>query len=360
MKIRLKAKSFLQVYRNRFVGVFAILLMIACQQKETSNGDASSSADSHRKAVEQKKAPETKTTPDSRSIEQLLRDARRYVKAENYQEARFAAQKVFRKDSSVAEAYEIYGNIYYAINNTEKAKNQWQRCAKLDEQNIECRLNLAQLWIALNLTKKALEPLNTIIDKHPNEARAYFYKGMVYRNGVKDTNRALQYFQKAVDLKQDYYEALDLLAVTLANKGDTMAEYYYRRLIDIQPNNAETYYKLGVYYMERNQINRALEAYTQATQINPRHADSYYNMGYMMIELREFSDAKKYFTQSINAQGKNYKAYYGRGYAREMLGDVMNAEKDYKQVLEWVPNYPPARNGLQRLKNIEEQSKQLR
>lgn len=111
--------------------------------------------------------------------------------------------------------------------------------------------------------------------------------------------------------------------------------------------------------MNQDQVNRALEAYTQATQVNPGHADSYYNMGYMMIELREFSDAKKYFTQAIQAQQKNYKAYYGRGYAHEMLGDVMNAEKDYKQVLQWVPNYPPATNGMQRLKQMEEDSKDL-
>lgn len=349
--------------RRPFVGFALIaataLASVACQPNEKNTNSQKTASPAKSDVSEQSTSPGNSKAGEEESVEELLRAARRYIKAKNYQEARFAVQKVFRKDSTVAEAYEIYGNIYYAINNTEKAKNQWQRCADLDMENIECRLNLAQLWITLNLTKKALEPLNTIIDKHPNEARAYFYKGMVYRNGLKDTNVAMQYFQKAVDIKQDYVEALDLLAVTLANRGDTMAEYYYQRLLDIEPNNANTYYKMGVYYMNQDQVNRALEAYTQATQVNPGHADSYYNMGYMMIELREFSDAKKYFTQAIQAQQKNYKAYYGRGYAHEMLGDVMNAEKDYKQVLQWVPNYPPATNGMQRLKQMEEDSKDL-
>ena len=330
----------------------AVALMSACNSNSEKKAKESGNQQSET-------APQTSSTPgdtgdptipeSDKSTEELLEDARRYVRAENYREARFAVQRVMRRDSSISEAYEIYGDIYFAINNTEEAKNQWKHCRKIDPDNVECRLSLGQLWITLKLYKKALKPLNEVIEIDPGNARGYFYKGLVYRSGLKDTNTALQYFQKAVDLDQDYIEALDILAVTLAARGDSLAPFYYQRILDIQPNNSDIYYKLGIYYMERDEYNQALEHYSKATQINPDHADAFYNMGYMMIQLDNMRAAKDYFTKSIAAEKMNYKSYYGRGFTYESLGDINNARKDYKKTLEIMPNHGPAREGLRRI-----------
>jgi len=312
-------------------------------------------------------SPATKSEPDKdqkptvesppemespRPLAELLDEAESYLAQKNYREARFSLQRALRQDSNSARAFNLYGQVFYALNNTEEAKNKWQRCRQIEPQEVECRLNLAQLWIALKLYKNALPPLNEVIENHPAEARAYFYKGLVFRSGLKDTAVALQYFQKAIDLKQDYFEALDLMGVTLAARADSLAPLYYRRALEVQPQNADLHYKLGVYYMQQDEINQALEAYTKATQVDPRHADSYYNMGYMMIELREFRQAERYFSQAIASRERNYKALYGRAYALEMLGDVTNATKDYQEVLRLVPNYPPAVTGLQRIRSM--------
>ena len=101
--------------------------------------------------------------------------------------------------------------------------------------------------------------------------------------------------------------------------------------------------------MNTDQPNKAIEAYTQATEINPQDADSYYNLGFMFIEMKDYATARDYFAKGIQANPESYKSYYGRGYAYEMLGDVINAQEDYQKVLELLPQHDPAREGLRRV-----------
>ena len=141
------------------------------------------------------------------------------------------------------------------------------------------------------------------------------------------------------------------MGVSLASKGDTLAQYYYKRLLEIQPNNADVWYKLGTHYMNIDEINRAIEAYTKATTINPKHSDAYYNLGYIFtVMVPDYREALTYYSKSLKAKPENnYKAHYGRGYAFEMLGDVINAEKEYRKTLALLPIHKPAKDGLDRI-----------
>jgi tetratricopeptide (TPR) repeat protein len=252
-------------------------------------------------------------------------------------------------DTNVALLREARGELAYMMNRNPIARIEWEKCIKLEPENVTCLMRLTELYIALQNYDRALELVNRLIDVNSNDAQAYFMKGIIVRDKYRDTTLALQYFQNAVDLKQDYVDALDMMGVMLAAKGDTLAKYYYQRILAQQPRRDDIYYKLGVYYMNRGETNRALEAYTKATQINPRATEAFYSMAYMHVELRQFQKARDLFTKSIQADDRNYRAYYGRGYAFEMLGDVMNAKKDYQKVLDMLPMHQPSAEALARV-----------
>ena len=201
--------------------------------------------------------------------------------------------------------------------------------------------------------------VNEVITIDNENFGGYYFKGLVVRDLYRDTTLALQYFQKAVDLNPNFISGLDMMGVMLASVGDTLAEFYYKRILDIEPNRDDIYYKLGVFYMNNDKINKALESYTKTIQLNPRNADAYYSIGFMHIQLKQFSQAKGYFTKAINNQEQNYRAYYGRGYCFEMLGDVLNARNDYRSAIEANPVYTPAQQALgrvnQAIKSVESQ-----
>ncbi len=286
------------------------------------------------------------------NIEALTERGRIRLLRNNQNGALLDFQRVYEIDSMYAPMLLYLGELRMIRNQSRLAKNAWTNCATSDPDAIDCRINLAKLHASIQNYEPALKYLNELIAIDEFYAPAYLYKGIVVREAKQDTTLAIQYFQKATELDQDYIEALDLMGVSLASRGDTLAQYYYKRILKIQPRNADIWYKLGVHYMDIDEVNRAIEAYTQATIINPKHADSFYNLGYIFtVKVPNYQEALSYYSKSIKAKpDNNYKAHYGRGYAYEMLGDVINAEKEYRKTLAMLPIHKPAKEGLERIR----------
>lgn len=278
--------------------------------------------------------------------------AKYFMEKEDYTRARLDIENGLAVDSNISELHWLKGEYYYLQNKTRISRNAWERCATLDPAETQCRISLAKLYIAVKDYPKALENVNEVLELNEFNSTGYFLKGIIVRDLRRDTTLALQYMQKSIDLRQDYLEAIDAMAVLLAARKDTLAKFYYERILNIDPNRSDVYYKLGLYYMNRGETNRALESYTKAIQLNPSDADSYYNLGFMHVELNLYPQARDYFSKAINARARNYKALYGRGYCFEKLGDVLNAKKDYELALEYLPIYEPAKQSLNRVNNI--------
>lgn len=282
-----------------------------------------------------------------------LTERGRYKLARNDQNgALLDFQRVTAIDSMYAPMLLSMGELRMLRNQSRLARNAWTNCAIADPTAIDCRINLAKLHASIQNYDPALKYLDELIAIDEYYAPAYLYKGILARDAKKDTTLAIQFFQKATEVDQNYVEALDLMGVTLASRNDTLAQYYYKRVLDLQPRNADIWYKLGVHYMDIDELNRAIEAYTQATLINPNDANSYYNLGYIFtVKVPDYREALNYYSKSIEADGKNnYKAYYGRGYSYEMLGDIINAEKDYRKALAILPIHKPSKQGLDRIR----------
>lgn len=351
---------------SRLVLGFLMIAIAACQNpgdnSQSSNGSQQSS-DSTAKQQQAQDQNATPTTGNKRldSLNKLLEEeglqvdaleerARIRMQRGDRRNALFDLQQALTVDSTDAAVLHTLGELRLENNQTRQAKDNWKRCARTNPDETDCRLSLGKLYYTVAVYDEALKYLNQVIEKDPYRAEAFFYKGLIARDDRKDTAKALQFIQTAIQLKDEYVEALDLMGVLLSSQEDTLAPYYYKQVLDLQPNRADIYYKLGVHYMNLDELNRAIENYTKATEIDPKHADSYYNLGYIFIQLKEYQDARDYFTQAINAKPRtNFKAYYGRAYSQEMLGDVINARKDYQKALEIIPGYEPAREGLRRI-----------
>lgn len=344
-----------------------MLLFAVWQCNPSGNGDAQSTSakEPNIESSTSQNSIQSNTTVDSlnlsdqqnlESAEDYVAQARLLIRSEQGQKAYLTLLKAKKIDSTYAPYLEVLGNYQLDLNKSRQAKEAWVKCLKYDADNVPCRLNLGKLFFAVSDYKTSIDYFNEVLKLDTYNAEALFYKGLILRDFYKDTAKAKQFVQQAIELKQDYVEALDVMGVLMSLTQDSLAPFYYKRAIKYSPNNADLYYKLGVYYMNADEPNRAIEAYTKATQINPRHADSYYNLGFMFIGLKDYQTAKQYFSKAIAVQERNYKALYGRGYAFEMLGDVINAKKDYRKALEALPMYKPAADAIARINKREQGS----
>lgn len=341
-------------------------LILSCQSQSAKDTDQE---ETNPQSTPTQQAPATETQPTSadslsRQISQSPEDAQLYVERANrnlrlnrMQQAFLDINQALELDSNLATAHEALGEYFFAINKTREARDAWQRCLKLNPKNENCLLKLAELMIAVQDYEKALKLVNQQLDNNDKDPDAYFLKGIILRDKYRDTATALQYFQNALDLKQDFVNAWDMMGTTLLQQGDTMARFYFDRVLEMQPNRDDVYHKLGIYYMNNNQPNRAMESYTKALQLNPNNDQSLYNMGYMLTKLDEIEQAREYFSKAIQVGDRDYKSYFGRGLTYEIRGDLINARRDYRKALDELPVFKPAQEALGRVnKLINEQN----
>lgn len=324
-----------------WLGVF--FLAVACT---SGNPDAAPAADA---ATVDPDSLNAYLAENPNDVSALSLRARRYLDGANIPYALADAQAILELDSTNHDGWLMYGEANYLTNQSRVARDAWQRCIAEHPEETDCRLKLAELYSMVMEYDKSLELVNKVIELAPRQATAYFIKGLNIRDSKGDTAMALSYIQKAIDLDNEYVAAIDMAGVLTAAKGDPLALSYYNRLLELQPDNARTYYKMGMYHLGMGNYNGAIEAFTKCTQLDPTDAEAFYNLGYIHLELSMLSEARKHFTSSIQAREINYRAYYGRAFCWERGGDAANAEKDYRQALTLNPQHGPSREGLNRV-----------
>ncbi len=288
-----------------------------------------------------------------RNIEALIARSNLYLENKNLKYAYADAAAAMEIDSLNADVLLTWGNVNYVINKTRISKTAWEKCIKIDAKSIDCRLKLAELYNIVQDFRKSLKLVNEVLDIDPNQPIALFIKGINVRDINGDTASSMQYFQRAIDLDNNYIAALDMMGVMLSAQKDPLALAYFNRILEINPNSHSTYYNMGMYYLSIEDWNNAIKAFTNCTQLQPKDIESYFNLGYIHLQLNINDVARDYFTQALKIQPINHRALYGRAYAYERLGDIINAEKDYKEALSYNPQHEASKIGLKRILDMK-------
>ena len=147
-----------------------------------------------------------------------------------------AAQKNY------AYAFNNLGLYYESLNNQEKAYNYFKKSANLNESFAcnkigEYERSKGNKKEALKYYKKALESTTreTSIWAYYNIAKWYYLNGDLETNTLKDTNKAIEYFENSSILIESLTELLYIyFSEYLSNKKETNLNkiYYYKNLIE--------------------------------------------------------------------------------------------------------------------------------
>lgn len=340
--------------------VAAIILTTACDNRDkstdTSTSNQKGATESTREASPVAQRIDSLSlliAEEPKNIDALVSRGNAYIDNKNPAYARADADAAFFLDSTRKDVLLLRGDVNYVLNQTRRSRDMWEKCSALFPKDTECRLRIAELYMAIKDLDNALKYLNEVLDIDERNANALFMKGVVIRDRNQDTTLALQYIQRAIDVKDgNYIEALDMMGTILSWKNDPMAIQYFKNAIALNPNRDDLYLKLGLSYANIEEYNAALEAYEKALQLNPRNDEVHFNIGFINISLQNYDLAIDNFNKAIDLKEMNVKAIYGRAFAYEMRGDVMNAAKDYQTCLGMFPDYEPAKIGLQRIQRM--------
>ncbi|MES2478950.1 MAG: tetratricopeptide repeat protein [Bacteroidota bacterium] len=257
-------------------------------------------------------------------------------------------KKAAELDSSKAIYFSSIGELLFEHKDVEGSVKWFRKAIQIDPKDPIAHLKFAKMLMFVNDNQKAFAEINTVLRRDPYNAEAYFLKGMVYKN-INDTAKSISSFQTAVQVDPGYQPAILQLALIYAAKKDSIALRYFDNAYTADPTQMVALHGKAMFYQENGQLNKAKEMYKKCIAQDPQYGDAFFNMGWILMQEDSLEKAAKQFDFVTKIEPNNSEAYYNRGVCKELMKRPAEALSDYRQALEFDPEYKEARDGVARL-----------
>jgi tetratricopeptide (TPR) repeat protein len=125
-----------------------------------------------------------------------------------------------------------------------------------------------------------------------------------------------------------------LSAVAFAQVGTWRdAEHLYTRALRVTRNNWLATNNLGNVWLERGDLQRALQAFRDAEHIKPDYEMAYYNEGVALMRLSRPADALLAYRENLRLDPSNTDGWINLGYVLLQLGRVPEGLRAYETAL---------------------------
>ena len=333
---------------KKFLLLSLCATLLSCGQKSATNTDVNAVSDSTNPILDRIDSLTLEIVVDSLNAALYFERAELYLKSNSVNPGATDLIRAVQLDSTNALYWQQLGTLHFAMKNSRFAKNSWEECARLDTRNIECRLSLAEVYLAVGELKKGQEKVNEVLDFDSKNAEALYLSGN-YALMDADTVKAIKYIQASINQKQDFFKAYDLMGVLYSATGNVLALDYFNSALRLRPDRFDVHYKVGMFYQNIGAYKEAILAYNRALTVNPDHKISLHNIAVINVFLGEHKNALAIFSKAITLDDMYLEAYFGRAYTYEILGDLISSEADYRTALMLDPAYRPAMDGLSRI-----------
>jgi len=161
------------------------------------------------------------------------------------------------------------------------------------------------IGIAAGAADWSIKSFERAIDLEPTNPVLYTELGKLYLLG-EDSEKAREYFQKALEKKSDYADAIIQKALLL-EREDILDEAIERleNLIAKDPWNLEAYFQLGRLYFNVGRVDQAIELFEMVILWVPNHIDVLYSLGVAYQQKDQKEQAISYFEKVLELNPGN-------------------------------------------------------
>lgn len=150
-------------------------------------------------------------------------------------------------------------------------------------------------------------------------------------------------YRRALSFEANNFDALQLLGVLLAAKGNFFAAAnLLKKAVVINNNDPVVFNNLGVSLKELNELDTALENYNQAIQLKPDYAEAYLNRANIFKDRGLREEALNDCSQAIKFNPGYAEAFFCRGVLRQQIENWEAALADYTFTLKLQPSHADA------------------
>lgn len=272
----------------------------------------------------------------TQSPEKLLATANKYHQNKRYKEASILYQKVIAKDKTNAEAYYREGLNLIDDHQPIQAMGFLRRAVDLKPDNTDAEVKLSEILLAIYAsdTRKYrsmlddVHDLNAKISAHaPNSYESYRVAGLLALSD-RDTDKAIEAFRKANDLKPHSPELVGWYAETLmAAQHPDQALALVQDMLTHNKTWSPGYDFLFMHYSRTNEPAKAEATLRDRVTNDPASPAGYVNLANYLAATNRLSEG-----ESVIKKVLNDKKSFPNGH--QLVGDFYVRAKKYDPALE--------------------------
>ena len=232
------------------------------------------------------------------------------------------------------DALHLLALIAHRMGQNEAAIALIQKCLSIKEDVPAYHFTAADICNALNKPDIAITFYNRAIELNPEFYEAYNNLGVLLIDQGR-LDEALRLLRRAVTLKNDFYEAHNNLGNVLCRLGKVdEAIARNRQAVALKPDSFRALNNLGVMLMAQGELDESVAVFNRAVSLEPDYYEAHNNLGNVLCRMRKIDEAITCYRRALDLKGDYPDAYNNLGNALAKIGKIDEARTCYRKAFD--------------------------
>ena len=235
-------------------------------------------------------------------IKQAFAEAIDLQKNQRYEEAKELYKKILQHNSSDANAHHLISLIYMAEGNFAEAKENIEMAIKEAPEQAIFHSNHGALLHSMGDNPSAVSALKKSLKIDKKLFQSYYSLGVVYSD-LNDYEKAVSSYQKALELNKESAATHNNLANIFSNTNNPEAEYHYKKLIELEPNEVYPRLNMANYLIKKNRYKDSIRVLNELVDMDIATKEVFNSLGVSYKGLDDEARALDMFEKAVEIDG---------------------------------------------------------
>jgi tetratricopeptide (TPR) repeat protein len=260
-----------------------------------------------------------------------------------------------------AQLFNEWGLVYFMIGDYDRTMEKYQQSLALDQEFEQTYLQLGDLYMARKELDQAAEAYSKAVELKPSQVQAHSTLSYIYSQQGK-LAQAVEENLKVLELKPNDYASHKNLAILYQQLGqideaiakaeaalslapendrtsleDYIAQLKGRQISSPDRNLIQTYLSQGQDLLQKGDLDRAAEVYSQALALDPSIVPAHSALGYIYAQQGRFPEAVEENLTVLRLAPNDYASHKNLSILYQQLGRIDEALAEARVALGLAP-----------------------
>ena len=245
------------------------------------------------------------------------------------------AESILSAHPDEANAYAISGDLYFTLDEQQKAVNYYLKSLKLDDSNFHIWQNVLDIELKLNQIDSVVIHSDQALELFPNQSALYYFNGTAKL--INDDHRgAVNSLEQGKKLSSGNNQLLSVFNGQLGDAYNSLKIYdksdaAYEAALSIDPNNSHVLNNYAYFLsLRKENLQKAKKMSSQLVELHPDDPTFLDTHAWVLYTLGEYKLAKEFLEKAIKeTESGTIIEHYGDVLFR--LGEIENAVVQWKR-----------------------------